>query len=307
MNPQFPIYIVSKGRWESRYTAKALDKIGVPYRMVVEEQELEKYAAVIDRARLLVLDEAYQRDYDACMTLAPGESRGSGPARNFVWDHSRAEGHPWHWTVDDNIRCFYRLDENCYSVVTDGTILRCMEDFVLRYENVAMAGPNYFMWAPRKNKMPPFTLNTRIYSFNLIRGDVPFRWRGRYNEDTDLSLRMLKAGWCTVLFNAFLQHKETTQKMRGGNTDTIYREGTYRKSKQLEALHPDVARVTMDDQRFKRIHHMVDYSPFAGNQLIRRPGVVVPAGANEYGMRIVGLGRRAGRARRPARRPSSGR
>lgn len=25
MNPQFPLYIVSKGRWESRFTARALD------------------------------------------------------------------------------------------------------------------------------------------------------------------------------------------------------------------------------------------------------------------------------------------
>ncbi len=79
------------------------------------------------------------------------------------------------------------------------------KDFVLRYENIAMAGPNYFMFAPRKRKHPPFSLNTRIYSCNLIRNDLPFRWRARYNEDTDLSLRMLKAGWCTVLFYVFLK------------------------------------------------------------------------------------------------------
>jgi hypothetical protein len=31
MNPKYPIYIVSKGRWDSRLTSKALDKMSVTY------------------------------------------------------------------------------------------------------------------------------------------------------------------------------------------------------------------------------------------------------------------------------------
>ena len=105
-----------------------------------------------------------------------------------------------------------------------------------------MSGPNYFMFASRKTAVPPFVTNTRIYSCNLIRNDVPFRWRGRYNEDTDLSLRMLKAGWCTIQFNAFLQFKMSTQTVKGGNTADFYAvEGTGAKSAMIVALHPDVS------------------------------------------------------------------
>lgn len=286
--PRFPIYVVSKGRWKTRFTSKTLEKVGVPYFIVVEEEQRAEYAAVIDPKKVLVLDKSYQRDYDAFDDLGDSKSKGPGAARNFAWDHSIAAGHPWHWVMDDNIRYFYRLDRNCYGEVMDGTIFRCMGDFTTRYLNVAMAGPNYFMWAPRKNKMPPFILNTRIYSCNLIRNDVPFRWRGRYNEDTDLSLRMLKAGWCTVLFNAFLQHKEVTQKVPGGNTADFYsKEGTFPKSRMLAQMHPDVATVTLEDKRFNRVHHMVDYSPFRDLKLIRRPGLVLPRGADERGMRVV--------------------
>ena len=39
MKPTYPIYIVSKGRWESRLTSKSLDRMGIPYWLVVEEQE----------------------------------------------------------------------------------------------------------------------------------------------------------------------------------------------------------------------------------------------------------------------------
>lgn len=286
--PQFPIYIVSKGRAKTRHTSKTLEKIGVPYFIVVEAQERDEYAAVIDPKKILVLDPKYQRDYDAFDDLGMTKGKGPGPARNFAWEHSIAAGAAWHWVMDDNILFFYRLDRNVYGEVLDGTIIRCMEDFVLRYENVGMAGPNYFMWAPRKNKMPPFVLNTRIYSCNLIRNDVPYRWRGRYNEDTDISLRMLKDGWCTVQFNAFLQHKQVTQRVPGGNTAEFYaKEGTFPKSKMLADMHPDVARVTRDDKRFKRWHHQVDYTPFRNNRLLRKSGVVLPKAPNEYDLVVI--------------------
>jgi hypothetical protein len=289
MNPRFPIYIVSKGRWKSRLTSRSLELIGVPYSIVVEEQEFSEYAAVIDKAKILVLDKQYQRDYKTCDDLGDTKSLGAGPARNFVWDHSSANGHEWHWVMDDNIGAatggFYRFNKNLKVPVSDGTIFRCMEDFVLRYMNVAMAGPNYFMFASRKTKASPFILNTRIYSCNLIKNSCKFRWRGRYNEDTDLSLRILKAGLCTVLFNAFLQWKLTTQTMRGGNTDEFYlKEGTLAKSQMLVRLHPDVAKLAW---RWGRPHHYVDYSGFKKNRLIRRPGIEVPYETDDYGMQLV--------------------
>lgn len=287
MNPQFPIYIPSKGRAESRITMRHLDEMGVDYRVIVEGQEFDAYAAVIDRSKLLVLDPAYQRDFDACMELEPGQSPGSGPARNFAWEHAKAAGAEFHWVIDDNIKGFFRLNRNLKVPVSDGTTLRCMEDFVLRYRNVSMAGPNYFMFASRKAKQPPVTFNTRIYSCNLIRTDTPFRWRCRYNEDTDLSLRMLKAGWCTILFNAFLQYKLPTQTVKGGNTEAFYAaEGTLPKSRMIARLHPDIARVVW---RFGRWHYHIDYSLFAKNKLLKRPGVEIAERPDNYGMRLVAL------------------
>lgn len=288
MNPQFPIYIVSKGRWETRLTSKTLERMGVDYRIVVEQQERDRYAAVIDPKKILVLDRSYQRDYQTCDELGEAKGKGPGPARNFAWDHALASQAGWHWVMDDNIRSFHRLNHNLKVPAGDGTLIRCMEDFVLRYQNVAMAGPNYFMFASRKTAMPPFVLNTRIYSCNLIRNEVPYRWRGRYNEDTDLSLRMLKDGWCTVQFNAFLQYKEPTQSIKGGNTDEFYaKEGTLAKSRMQVALHPDVSELVW---RFGRWHHHVDYRPFKDNMLIRADGLPAPRGVNNYGMRLISLG-----------------
>lgn len=282
MNPKYPIYIVSKGRWETRLTSKALDRLGVPYYIVVEAHEREQYAAVIDPARVLVLPPEFLSDYDTCDDV--GEARGKGPggARNFCWLHSLTLEAERHWVMDDNIASFNRLNRNLMVKVTSGTIFRAAEDFVDRYENVAIAGFNYDFFAKAKEPLPAFVMNTRIYSCLLIQNSLPLRWRGRYNEDTDLSLRVLKAGLCTVQFNAFLQEKATTQTMKGGNTDEFYaKEGTLPKSQMIERLHPDVAEVVW---RFNRWHHHVDYTPFKRNQLVRKLDAQAQDGINTYGM-----------------------
>lgn len=287
MNPSFPIYIVSKGRWESRLTSKALEEINVPYFIVVEESDYDNYCSVIDKEKVLILPPRYLEEYDTCDEFGGEKSRGPGAARNFCWDDSIKRGFPWHWVMDDNLQYFNRLNRNMKVEVLDGTIFKCAEDFVLRYTNVAIAGFNYHKFCKSTDAVPPYVLNTRIYSCLLIRNDIPYRWRGRYNEDTDLSLRSLKDGWCTVQFNAFLCEKVTTQRMSGGNTQEFYAlEGTLNKSQMLVDLHPDVSEVVW---RFNRWHHHVDYKPFKKNRLIKKKGLIIPKGNNEYGMRLVDL------------------
>tara|TARA_R110000772_G_scaffold212523_1_gene323084 strand:+ start:519 stop:1412 length:894 start_codon:yes stop_codon:yes gene_type:complete len=287
MNPQFPLYIVSKGRAESRLTSKALERMNVPYKIVIEDQEFDDYAQHIDVNKILVLDKQYQADYDTFDDLGETKSKGPGAARNFVWQHSIDNGFDWHWVMDDNIRTFNRLNNNLKIEVLNGAFFAAMEDFCLRYKNVSMAGPNYWMFAPRKTKQPPFITNTRIYSCNLIRNDLALRWRGRYNEDTDLSLRMLKEGWCTIQFNAFLQDKMTTQTVNGGNTKEFYgHEGTMPKSAMQIKMHPDVSRLVW---RFGRHHHYVDYRPFKVNKLVKHEKTKQLTQDKEYGMELIQL------------------
>jgi hypothetical protein len=284
MNPKYPIYIVSKGRWKTRLTSKALERICVPYRIVIEEQELDKYAEVIDRRKILILPKEYLQKYETCDSDCEELGVGPGAARNFCWEHSISQGAYRHWVMDDNIGSFNRLNKNLMVKVSSGTIFRAAEDFVDRYENVAIAGFNYDFFAKAKEQLPAFVINTRIYSCLLIQNDLGIRWRGRYNEDTDLSLRVLKAGLCTIQFNAFLQEKATTQTMVGGNTDEFYaKEGTLPKSKMLERLHPDVAEVVW---KFKRWHHKVNYQPFKRNRLKLKDGLKIQYGINNYGMKL---------------------
>jgi len=270
MNPTYPIYIISKGRWESRLTVKALEMMRVPYHIVIEPQELKCYAAVIDRAKIFVL---------------PFSNLGQGsiPARNWVWDHAISTGAERHWILDDNINGFVRLNRNLKIPAITGSIFRAAEDFTDRYANVAISGLQYrFEGGTQRDKAPPFYRNTRIYSCILLKNNLPYHWRGRYNEDTDLSLRALKDGWCTILFHAFLCNKLATMTASGGNTDELYKDdGRLKMAQSLCEQHPDVVKITW---KWGRWQHQVDYRDFKRNKLILRPDANISEGVNNYGM-----------------------
>lgn len=275
MNPRFPIYIISKGRWEKRYTSKTLEEINVPYRIVVEPSEFEQYAKVIDEDKILVLPDDFSK-----------LRRGSIPVRNWVWEHSIKEKSTWHWLLDDNIRGIFRFNNNLKIKCLTGTPFYVIEEFVLRYNNIAQAGMNYTYLFPSYEARTPIVFNTRIYSCILIRNDLQYRWRGKYNEDTDLSLRILKDGWVTVLFYTFLIGKRPTLKDKGGNTDTIYNTNDERLefTKSLVRQHPNIVKVV---RKYNRWHHCVNYKPFKNNLLIKKSNIEIPHKINNYRMKLV--------------------
>jgi len=246
-----------------------------PYRIVVEPKEYENYAKYIDKQKIIVCPENFSE-------------RGCGgiPVRNFVWEHSINEGHLFHWILDDNIESVERFNHNLKIKCETPTPFKVIEDFVLRYDNIAMSGMNYAIFCPASEARQPIRFNERIYSCILIRNDINYRWRGKYNEDTDLSLRVLKDGWCTVLFNSFLIGKRATMTQGGGNTDTIYNTGDKRFefAKSLALQHPDVVKVTW---KFNRWHHQVNYKPFVKNILKLKEGIKLENKINEYDFKLI--------------------
>jgi hypothetical protein len=286
MNPKYPVYIVSKGRWHNGLTTKALCEMSVPHYLVIESNEFDLYQENRNSfvEEILVLPQSYLDDYDTCDSLEDSKSKGPGAARNFCIDHSEANGFNRHWVMDDNLDAFHYLNRNEKYEVRTGSTLLAAEDFVERYTNVPVAGLNYYSFCKKDDAVPPFITNTRIYSCLLIQNSAGYRWRGRYNEDTDLSLRVLKDGLCTIQFNAFLCGKVTTQRMRGGNSKEFYDdEGTRPKSQMIADLHPDVAKVV---DRFNRVHHHVDYRPFKGNKLVKKTNES-HIGTYNYGLKLV--------------------
>jgi hypothetical protein len=271
--PRYPVYIISKGRADRCLTAKDFVSYSVPFSLVVEPQEADLYAAHFGMERLIIL---------------PFRDRGTGvPARNFTWEHAISIGAERHWILDDNIDHFYRRYKGKRVYCDPAIALRVAEDFTDRYENIAISGLNYHMFVPDNERTQPLIINCRVYSCLLILNSFPLRWRGRYNEDTDLCLQALSTGWCTVLLNTFLIHKRRTMTMKGGNAATLYKgDGRLRMARSLERMWPGVVET---DRRFQRPQHVVKDSWKKFDTLLRlKPGIdLTQLQTNEYGMSLV--------------------
>lgn len=277
---KYPVCILSKGRSNCQKTGKALDRMGVDYKFFVESDEASLYKKELGDDKVVSL---------------PFNNLGQGgiPARNYIWDWAAERGHKRHWTLDDNIYSFVRCTNNRRLCVRGGGFFRAMEDFVDRYKNIAMAGPHHKGFVPdRGADLTPYLFNSRVYSCILLDTSLPDRWRGRYNEDTDLSLRLLKQGYCTLLFRALLMDKGTTvgvkgaKPLKGGNTDNVYNTGDHRRAfaESLREQHPDCVDVVW---KFNRWHHEVDYSKFKKNKPIYVDNITPTAANNEYEMKLV--------------------
>jgi len=281
VSSHYPICIPSKGRATNATTGRVLDQMGVDYHYFVEETEGDAYCEAFGEDRVIVM---------------PFHDLGQGsiPARNFIWEWALERECKRHWTVDDNIKSFARSMNNARTLVRTGMLFRAMEDFVDRYKNLVMAGPHDMKFVhDRENPgRAPLTWNSRIYSCILLDTSLPDRWRGRYNEDTDLSLRLLKKGYSTCLFRTLLMSKGQTAggqnglSMKGGNTDTVYAGGDHRLAfaESLAKQHPDVVKVVW---KYHRWHHQVNYAPFKHNTPILHDDVVPTNEPNEYGMFLI--------------------
>ena len=79
VQPKYPIYVISKGRWKNTYTIDTLEEMGVKFYICVEPSEYEFYVAnpKIDKEKILVLPEDFSK-----------QGNGAVPVRNWVWEHS---------------------------------------------------------------------------------------------------------------------------------------------------------------------------------------------------------------------------
>lgn len=247
MKPRYPIYIPSKGRANRPHTIKMLEQDGVDFKIVVQPDQVAGYSR-FGMERLLVL---------------PEDNKGLVYARNWITEHSVAQGDKRHWQLDDDIRFIYRTNKGRRLKCNSGVAFRVVEDFVDRYENVALASLNdggAFLPVAKGYSIryiPPFYLNHRCYTDILFLNSLPNRWRPPNNEDTDMTLQVLADGWCTILFNAFAIDTETTMQASGGQTEAFRAGARLEMVRALERKWPGVVKI---GRRFGHPQHFIRHN-----------------------------------------------
>ena len=110
----------------------------------------------------------------------------------------------------------------------------------------------------------PFKNNCHVYSAMLIKNNISYRWRLKYNEDVDLCLQVLHNGGSTASCVYYMANKiSTSVKMKGGNQTELYQGNApvknLLKAKMLESVWPQYAKTVI---RFNRHHHLVNWNVF---------------------------------------------
>ena len=290
--PKYPIYVISLGRYDDklRLTSKWLDRCKIPYNLVCEPHEEKEYTEAISKCnigKVLVLPSSFSKTV----------KRGGVPARNWVYQHSKNNGAKYHWILDDNIDGYVRRTHYQRIPVYSGVVFKSIEDYVERYTNVKLAGHHYTSMTPAIYRCSPVRFNTRIYSSILICNDIENTdelWHGKYNEDTDLSIRQLIAKNPTVLFCNFTANKAATgQLKKGGNFDSIYMNGAQEafrlKAEEIKDRWDGVdgCKIVIKPKFSKEYHHEIQY-PNPDNKLILKDeNMNKTLEPNNYGMIYV--------------------
>ena len=254
-------------------TADALIKIGIKPVLVVEDAEHDDYAKHNPGCQITVWPQSYMDEYEKTPEMDPHPT--TGPAHNFAWDHSRAAGFTHHWIMDDNIGRFYvRINKKRHLVTTE-IPFGWHETFIQKWENLAGICLGQ---SQNQGLGQTLILNTRLYCATLYRNDLNkdgIKWRRGLNDDTIVSLDILKTGyWCTAQSYALGIAKTGTSRkarLKGGMTDFYAEGGFIRKSAELVRCHPDVCHTII---RYDRVHHFCDYKRFTQTLI---PAGVCPA------------------------------
>ena len=250
MESKYPIYIISKGRAFKPLTAKLFEQAGIPYFIAVEPQEAEEYKTSLGKNRVIIL---------------PFSNLGLGsyPARNFCWEHAKERGFKYHWLFDDNFLMFKKwINQKRARIENIKDALNYVE-LNADKTGVDISGferPEFCCKVPKV----PFKSNCHVYSAMLIKNDLPYRWRLKYNEDIDLNLQVLHNGGTTSSCVYYMAKKvDTGQKMKGGNQTELYKGNDPKKNllkaKMLEAVWPQYTKTVI---RFGRHHHLIDWKQF---------------------------------------------
>lgn len=206
-----PIYIPSKGRAEICLTPSTLQADGIPFKLVVEEQESDTYRNRFGSDSVLVL---------------PESSMGIAYSRRWIKEHSKANGETHHWQIDDDVRSFQEKTggrkEKCSAKIVLGNI----EEWALAHSNVAIAGPlqTTWEWDGAKPKAE-FRLNRPPVSCVLLSNAPKPTWRDGIFQDMDYAMQVLTDGWCTACFTYLLMDLLPFMKQPGGQTPLYKTDG----------------------------------------------------------------------------------
>ena len=221
---QYPISILSFGRYNQNKTSKYLLKCKIKHYIFVEECEYDLYMnnyynKLNEEDKYLVNIINTHKDFHLL-------NLGGSPVRNFILDYWLKEGYDRVWMLDDNINCYNRLNKGIKNKIYSHLIFSSIENYINVYDDVGVCSHNLNCDVKSGNSRSVLVINGKHYSSLLLLTNKQFRFKHKYNEDVLISIDYVNSGKINFCFNHILFDKNTSGKDSGGNTNTIYKNGS---------------------------------------------------------------------------------
>lgn len=286
---QYPISILSYGRYNENKTSKYLVECKIKHYIFVEECEYDLYMnnyynKLNEEDKYLVNIINTHKDFHLY-------NLGGSPVRNYILDYWLNEGYDRVWMLDDNIKYYNRYNKGVKNKIYSDLIFSSIENYINEYDNVGICSHNLNGFITTGNSRSVIVLNEKHYSSLLLLTDKQFRFKHKYNEDVLISIDYIISGKINFCFNHILFEKNTSGKDTGGNTNTIYMNGTnegYKRKydylyEELKKMYQyGLINIDCDLDKFiyskpmksKDISHVVEYKKIiVDNQTIYEPKI----------------------------------
>ena len=263
----FVIFILSSGRPDNVVTYKSLRKSGYTGKIIIiiddgdptAERYLENYKEVEIFNKLEI-----SKTFDVYDNF--GDLRQVVYARNACFKIAEKLGYKYFMQLDDDYTGFeYRVytstqqkPKNIYEL--DSVLLALLEFYKKsNFATISIAQGGDFIGGKNNRMAKKPTLFRKCMNSFLCSTDRPFQFVGRINEDVNTYTIKQSVGLLmgTIPFLALVQ--KTTQKNKGGMTETYLSSGTYVKSFYSVIGMPSSVHVQPMGDKHKRLHHAIDW------------------------------------------------
>ena len=209
--PKYDICILSLGRYETNYTHNLLCDMNIYHYLFVEDKEFSLYQNKINSFMCKLIN---------CGSNPSELQLGSSPMRNYILNYFYEKGEKRIWMLDDNIQKYQRMNNGQKIENYDKNVFTSIEHIGICSHNVGTT-------VKSDGQRSIIIENGKHYSSMLLLTTPEFRFSWKYNEDIGISIDYILSGKLNLCFNHMLFIKNTSGKDKGGNTNTIYQDGSY--------------------------------------------------------------------------------
>ncbi len=201
----YPVYVISRKRWNSATTMRLLDQARINYMLVVPKKELEQYHDRFPSADIIAL---------------PDSETGAGAARSYIQEICKEQGYPYVWILDDDIDAVEKIPSGSTvmkEVSTLRSLFSTLESWIEDYSNVALLGVNLNGEFNEK----AFQVNGSVRGLMLVNLQTGKEFNPKYKvyEDYEFAFQHITEDWVTIVHNSF---SVGFAQLPGGGASSLY-------------------------------------------------------------------------------------